>query len=186
MALTETKRKSKIPLVTDPLLRGKERLSVWQKARGMWKNRKPDPIKELKKIRKEWERTIKKFAAVYTLDTNAIVYYIKGDISVVSILETAIGEAYPLYVSVITEAELFSYSRLDETEVNQIDNLLRTVSIISLDSRLARLSGVIRRMYGVKLYDSVIAATALSTGSTPLTRNVKDFKKIAGLSFQRV
>ena len=59
MALTETKRKSKIPLVTDPLLRGKERLSVWQKARGMWKNRKPDPIKELKKIRKEWERTIK-------------------------------------------------------------------------------------------------------------------------------
>jgi len=123
---------------------------------------------------------------VYTLDTNAIVYYIKGDENVVPIFETAIGGAYPLYVSVITEAELFSYSRLNETEIDQIDNLLRTVSIISLDSRLARLSGMIRRMYGVKLYDSVIAATALSTGSTLLTRNVKDFKKIAGLSFQRV
>ncbi len=39
-----------------PLLNKKERLSVWEKARGIWKNRKPDPIKELARTRKEWER----------------------------------------------------------------------------------------------------------------------------------
>ncbi|OGZ53988.1 MAG: hypothetical protein A3H64_03920 [Candidatus Ryanbacteria bacterium RIFCSPLOWO2_02_FULL_45_11c] len=59
MELVETKRKSKTSFVPNSLLRGKERLSVWQKARGMWKNRKPDSIKELKKIREEWERTVK-------------------------------------------------------------------------------------------------------------------------------
>jgi len=40
-----------------PLLRRHERLSAWEKARGIWKHRRPDPIKELKAMRKEWERT---------------------------------------------------------------------------------------------------------------------------------
>ena len=35
---------------------GEDRGTIWEKARGMWKNRKPDPIKELQKLRKEWER----------------------------------------------------------------------------------------------------------------------------------
>jgi len=39
-----------------PLLTAKERLLIWQKARGIWKRKKPDPIQELKKIRDEWER----------------------------------------------------------------------------------------------------------------------------------
>ena len=38
-----------------PLLSEEERLSAWAKVKGMWKNKKPDPIKELKKMRKEWE-----------------------------------------------------------------------------------------------------------------------------------
>jgi hypothetical protein len=42
---------------TYPLLGRRERLSVWEKARGMWKHRKPDPIKELTTMRREWERT---------------------------------------------------------------------------------------------------------------------------------
>ena len=37
-----------------PLIYQKGRLSVWQKARGMWRNKKTDPIKELVKMRKEW------------------------------------------------------------------------------------------------------------------------------------
>ena len=41
-----------------PPLTGEGRLRVWEKVRGMWKDRKPDPIKELKKMRKEWERDL--------------------------------------------------------------------------------------------------------------------------------
>ena len=46
----------KIKLNAYPMLDKNERLSAWEKARGMWKHRKPDPVKELAKIRKEWER----------------------------------------------------------------------------------------------------------------------------------
>lgn len=41
-----------------PLISAKERLLIWQKARGMWKNRKPDPIIEAKKISKELDRKL--------------------------------------------------------------------------------------------------------------------------------
>ena len=44
------------PPVTYPVRKGEDRATIWEKAQGMWKNRKPDPIKELRKIRKEWER----------------------------------------------------------------------------------------------------------------------------------
>lgn len=40
--------------VLDP----RARLAAWEQVRGMWKNRKPDPIKELAKIRREWERKL--------------------------------------------------------------------------------------------------------------------------------
>jgi hypothetical protein len=40
------------------LLTGQERLLLLRNIRGMWKNRKTDPIKELEKIRREWEREI--------------------------------------------------------------------------------------------------------------------------------
>mgnify|MGYP001565824349 len=38
--------------------KGKDRLKIWEKAEGMWKHRKPDPIKELNKMRKEWDRKL--------------------------------------------------------------------------------------------------------------------------------
>jgi len=32
----------------------KNRISIWEKAKGMWKNKRPDPIRELEKKRNEW------------------------------------------------------------------------------------------------------------------------------------
>ena len=77
------------PAITDP----KKRLAALRQAFGMWKNRKPDPIKELEKMRRE------------------------------------------------------------------------------------------QRM---KLPDSVIAATALFTGTTLVTRNIRDFKRIPNLSVEKI
>lgn len=50
---THTKQTSIYPLITPS-----ERISIWEKARGMWKDRKPDPMQELKKMRKEWDRKL--------------------------------------------------------------------------------------------------------------------------------
>ncbi len=39
-----------------PLVSPKKRLAIWEKARGLWKRRDPDPVRELKKMRQEWTR----------------------------------------------------------------------------------------------------------------------------------
>ena len=36
-------------------LSGALRLAIWRKAQAVWRKRKVDPIKELRKIRREWK-----------------------------------------------------------------------------------------------------------------------------------
>ena len=122
---------------------------------------------------------------MYTLDTNAIIYYVKDDAHAVHILrDILVNPSSPLYVSTITEAELFGFSSLTNTEAILISDLLGSVSIIPVDSHIARTAGRIRATYHLKLADSIIAATAIFTGSVILTRNTRDFKKIPTLSIQ--
>ena len=123
---------------------------------------------------------------MYTLDTNAILYYLKDDPATVSSLRNVFAKNVPLYVSAITELELFAFSNLSTAEEKLIEELLTTVAVISLDSHIARLAAFIRRQYRLKVADSVIAATAMFTGSTLLTRNTRDFQRIPNLSLLRV
>lgn len=37
---------------------GEARLALWRKLRGMWKDRKINPIEELERIRDEWDRNL--------------------------------------------------------------------------------------------------------------------------------
>jgi len=60
--------------------------------------------------------------------------------------------------------------------------MLHTLAVIPVDSRIARIAGALRRVHRLKTPDGAVAATALFTGSTLVTRNVKDFKKIPNLS----
>ena len=123
---------------------------------------------------------------MYTLDTNAILYYLKDDANTVSLLRGIFAQNVPVYVSAITELELFAFSNLSAAEEALIEELLTTVAIISVDSHIARLAAFIRRQYRLKVPDSVIAATALFTGSTLLTRNTRDFRRIPNFSVLRV
>ncbi|MFZ0961716.1 MAG: hypothetical protein WAO35_12485 [Terriglobia bacterium] len=43
-------------LRTSPQLTPEERLRLWQRLKGTWEGRIPDPAEELKKIRNEWDR----------------------------------------------------------------------------------------------------------------------------------
>lgn len=123
---------------------------------------------------------------MYTLDTNAIIYYLKGDPRVGSIIKGIIANGTSLYVSTITEVELFAFSALSLQERDAIEQLLLTVMIISLDSRVAHVAGALRRQYGTKVPDSIIAATALVTHTILVTRNVKDFKNIPNISLKAI
>jgi len=124
---------------------------------------------------------------MYTLDTNTVIYYQKRDARVVPVLRSILLESNTIvYVSTITEAELFSFSQLSPEEVAIINNILQTTARIPVDSQIARAAGRIRGTYHLKLADSLIAATALFTGSTLLTRNVRDFKNVPNLRLQQI
>lgn len=123
---------------------------------------------------------------MYTLDTNAVIYYLNKDKSVVDFLEPLIAERLPLYISTIVEIELFSFPDLNDSEIRGIEFLLNAATIWPVDSQIARIAGGIRRLYKLNLADSAIAATALLTRTTLLTRNIRDFKKIPGLRAQKI
>ena len=122
----------------------------------------------------------------YTLDTNAILYYLKDDSNAVSVLREIFTRDAPVYVSAITELELFAFSNLGPQEEALIEEVLATISVIPVDSHMARLAAFVRREYRLKVPDSVIAATAMFTGSTLITRNTRDFKKVTALSLLRI
>lgn len=127
-----------------------------------------------------------KLAGMYTLDTNTIIYYLRDDAGAATTMREILGGSSPLYVSAITEVELFSFPLLDSREVTQIEGLLDTVAVIPVDSQIARVAGSLRRTYGLKTADSVIAATALFTGTILVTRNIRDFRKIRDLQLRRI
>ena len=124
---------------------------------------------------------------MFTLDTNAIIYIIKKDENAIYLLHDIMARPeIPLYVSTITETELFSFSQITPDEARKIENFLENISLVPLVSQIARTAGYIRGAYDIKLADSVIAATTLFTGSTLLTRNTKDFKKIPGFKMRAI
>ena len=123
---------------------------------------------------------------MYTLDTNAIIYFIKGDEKTSRFFTKVFSQFSPVYVSTITEIELFGFDGLTHHESEQIERFLDTLTIVSLDSRIARVAGSLRRDYRLKTLDAAIAATALVTGTSLATRNIRDFKKIPNLSLQSI
>jgi toxin FitB len=124
---------------------------------------------------------------VYVLDTNAIIYYTDDESAAVATLEPLFSEAHPIYISTLTEIELFSYASMTEEEEIRLEAFLEAVQILPLTSQIARIAGDLRRLHpSLKAFDSGIAATALFTHSTLITRNIRDFQDIDGLSLMAI
>ena len=124
---------------------------------------------------------------MFTFDTNAVIYYLKGEVSIAELLESMVRAYVPIFIATVTEVELLSLPTPTAIKNERIEAILPLFSIVQLDSKVARKAGELRRFHKkLKLADSVIAATALAMHSTLATRNVKDFKKISGLMIQKV
>jgi predicted nucleic acid-binding protein len=86
---------------------------------------------------------------------------------------------------VITEIELHSYSPLDAASETQIREFLDTLTIIGVEASVVRESIRLRRAYGLKLPDAVVAATALSIGAELITNDQK-FAKLTELRSREI
>ncbi len=126
------------------------------------------------------------------LDSNTISYYFRGDPQVVLRLQAQ--RPADLGVPAIVEYELrYGLLRLppDAAEVRlaALSNFLRPMQRLSFDSGCADHAARIRaelEKSGTPIgpHDTLIAATALHHQATLVTRNVREFGRVAGLQWQ--
>lgn len=114
----------------------------------------------------------------YLLDTNIILFIISGDKTIANYLHLK-----DIYISVITEIELFGFQKLSQREEKEIGNLITEFRLIQLDEAIKKEAIALRRTYNFKLPDCIIAATAITWNLTLITAD-KQFKQIRNLSLE--
>ena len=100
------------------------------------------------------------------LDTNAVLL-ILGSEKVFSSLE-----GKELFVSLITELELFSYPDLKKEEEKSITFFLSKVAILDIDRDIKSKAIQYRKKYKLRLPDAIICATAASPKSSEHRRQL--------------
>lgn len=103
----------------------------------------------------------------------------------------------PCAISVITVAELLHGVERADTEARKLSRqafVERTIDffpVIPFDTSIARIyarlwASLASKGNAVDPHDLIIAATALSMDYTLITRNIRDFEKIAGLKIEKL
>jgi len=105
-------------------------------------------------------------------DTNVILYFLKGDRTLLTIFEEN-----NLFVSVITEIELLSYSELTKNELVEIKLFLEQCSSINLSDSIKLKAIKVRKEFGFKIPDAIILASSMIMNSPLLTAD-RDFKAV--------
>ena len=105
----------------------------------------------------------------FVLDTNAVIVLTAGDNATTSDLENKL-KAADLFISVISEIELFSKPSLPPDEEENLRAFLaeRTI-IIDLTDDVKNETITLRRSVKLKLPDCIVAATAVVLDSVLLT-----------------
>jgi predicted nucleic acid-binding protein len=109
----------------------------------------------------------------FVLDTNAVIFLTTRGNVIPSGLENDLDEA-DLFISVITEIELFAKPELPSDEEKNLRVFLSDrISIIDLTNEIKKEVIALRRSTKYKLPDCIVAATAIVLNATLLTADVK-------------
>ncbi|MBI5856669.1 MAG: type II toxin-antitoxin system VapC family toxin [Sphingobacteriales bacterium] len=111
----------------------------------------------------------------YLLDTNILVYALKGLPSVKPYFEES------CFISVITEIEILGVPGLSKKEYSIRRSAIDFCTIIPLTTTVKNEAIRLKQQFKVKLPDAVIAATALIEGYTLVTAD-KAFSKYSAAS----
>jgi tRNA(fMet)-specific endonuclease VapC len=124
---------------------------------------------------------------MFVLDTNAVIDYFKGRGKVAErLLSVTPGDvglpavvAYEVWVGVLG-------SENARRRQAQYEEFLSSIEVIPFDAATARRAAELRhslerRGGSIGPLDTLIAGTALARGATLVTRNIKEFGRVAGL-----
>lgn len=111
-------------------------------------------------------------------DTNPLIFLLDGNREVAEYLDEK-----QVWISVISELELFGKSGLTNAEINEINLLLENCFIAELTPQIKGLVKDLMQRLRIKLPDAIIAATALYLDLPLLTadagfKNIPDIKLI--------
>jgi predicted nucleic acid-binding protein len=110
----------------------------------------------------------------FIADTNILVYVHEGNELVKPLLDYHFG------ISFITEVELLGFNGLTAMEEHDLKALISDCFYVDWNPEIKETTIKLRKEYGTKLPDSIIAATSLYLG-VPLITADKGFSKITTL-----
>ncbi len=127
---------------------------------------------------------------MYLLDTDTIIYIIKGNDRVKHNLELRLND--PIKTSVISLMELYygaHKSQRVSSNLAKIRKIEHSLEIVPIDTGSVEIFGRLKAEYelqGKRLddFDLAIAACALTNRLTLVTNNEKHFKRIEGLQIE--
>jgi tRNA(fMet)-specific endonuclease VapC len=127
---------------------------------------------------------------MYLLDTDIVIYSLKGHSTVKKNLERNLHAA--LKISIVTLMELYygAYkSQKVASNIGKIKRIEDAVEIIALGRESAEIYAMLKadlEKAGIPLddFDLILAACALSYDLVLVTNNVKHFQRIQGLKFE--
>jgi len=109
------------------------------------------------------------------VDTNICIYLLNGDVNVAELLQNL-----NLYISIITEMELYAYHSDDPLAIKILNGFVESVSIVNITETVKIRTIETRKKSKLKLPDSIIAASALVLNMPLITADIA-FKKVEDL-----
>ena len=120
----------------------------------------------------------------YLVDTDVLIDVSRNNEAAIDFLDQ-LGDSWS--ISIITALELIVGAR-NKNEVTQIDQLIAAYSAIPLTAEIGNSSyGLLRQFaksHGLRVFDSLIAATAIEENLTLVTKNKKHFQVMSNLKLK--
>lgn len=105
-------------------------------------------------------------SSLIVLDTNIILYHLSDRLQ-----EPLANRQYA--ISIITEIELLSYSKLEPDEKVKIEEFINKTTVVELRNAVKIETIKLRQKYALKTPDAIIAATALRLKALLITNDKK-------------
>lgn len=127
---------------------------------------------------------------LYLLDTNTLIYFFKGMGNVADTLLSKSPKDISIPSIALYELEAgIAKSNNPKKRKKQLDSLISRIAVLPFASREAEVAAMIRAKLensGTPIgpYDTLIAGVALSSKSTLVTHNTKEFSRVEGLTLE--